>query len=72
MGVGTIRDKTVKRRDRNVPHTLGDVGKTYSKTSSGHTSGDRRSGQTHKKPKDLSGCEDRGCEKGGGVYVLLM
>ena len=47
-------------------------GKTYSKTSSGHTTGDRRSGQTRKKLKDLSACEERGRGEGGCVYVVCM
>ena len=39
--------------------------------SSGHAGG-TSPGQTHKKPKDLSGREreDRGRGEGGGVYVL--
>ena len=48
------------------------MGKTYSKTSSGQTVGDRRSGQTHKKPKDLSACEESGRGEGGGVYDVAM
>jgi len=47
-----MRDETLKRRDLNVSYTLGCGGKTYSRTSSGHTG--RRPDQTHKKPKDLS------------------
>ena len=58
----------------SLPHYSGCVGKTYSKPGSGHTTGDRRSGQTHKKPKDLSPCdrEDRGRGEGGGVYDVCM
>ena len=39
--------------------------------STGH-SGDTRSGQTRKKPKDLSALEreERGCGEGGGVYAV--
>ena len=46
------------------------MGKTYSKPSSGHISGGRRPGQTHKKPRDLSvyDREDRGCGE-GSVYM---
>ena len=51
-----MRDETLKRRDLNSSYTLGSVGKTYSKTSSGHTGG-TRPGQTRKKPKDLSARE---------------
>jgi hypothetical protein len=69
MGVGIIRDETLKRRDLNTSDTLGCGGKTYSKPSSGHTGG-RRPGQTLQKPKDLSACdpEERGC---GVCYVCL-
>jgi hypothetical protein len=68
MGVGIMRDETLKRRDLNVSHTLG---KTYSNLSSGHT-GLRSPGQTRKKPKDLTVCdrEERGCAEGGDVYVV--
>ena len=59
MGVGIMRDYKLKRRDLNSSHTLGCSGRNDSKTcigSSGHA-GDTRSGQTWKKPKDLSiGC----------------
>jgi hypothetical protein len=60
MGVVIIRDETLNRRDLNSSDTLGCTGKTYSKFSGGHT-GDRRPGQTRKKPKDLCVCdrEDR-------------
>ena len=52
------------------------MGRNDSKTSvgsSGHTGG-TRSGQTHKKPKDLSQREreDRGRGEGGGVYDVCM
>ena len=39
MGVGIMRDETLKRRDLNASHTLGCVGKTYRKTSGGHSAG---------------------------------
>ena len=59
--------------DLNSSHTLGRTGRNNSKPSigsSGHV-GDTSPGQTHKKPKDLSGREreDRGRGEGGGVYV---
>ena len=41
MGVGVMRDCTLKRRDLNTSYTLG--------------SGDTRPGQTRKKPEDLIG-----------------
>jgi hypothetical protein len=50
MGVGVMRDQTLKRRDLNASHTLGCVGKTYSKHGSGHAGG-KRPCQTEKKPK---------------------
>ncbi len=62
-----------KRRDLNDSDTLGCSGRNNSKSrsgSSGH-SGGKRSGQTRKKPKDLSEREgeDRGC---GGVGVCML
>jgi hypothetical protein len=51
-----MRDETLKRRDLNVSYTLGFTGKRYSKSSGGH-GGDRRPGQTRKKPKDLHVCD---------------
>ena len=53
LGVDVMRDKTLKRRDLNVSHTLGSEDKTDSKTNpSGHdTEGDSRPGQTRKKPR---------------------
>ncbi len=56
---------TTKTEGSALLVALGCVGKTYSKTSSGHTGGDSRSGQTRKKPKDLSACEERGRWDGG-------
>ena len=56
MGVGIMRDYTLKRRDLNSSHTLGCAGRNNSKSSigsSGHVGG-TRPGQTRKKPKDLS------------------
>ena len=53
MGVGIMRDYTLKRRDLNVSHTLGYVGRNKSKHSigsSGHTGG-TKPGQTIKKPR---------------------
>ena len=50
MGVGLMRDQTLKRRDLNTSHTLGCVGKTYSKHGSGDAGGQRPC-QTEKKPK---------------------
>ena len=50
MGVGIMRDKTLKRRDLNVSHTLGRTGGNNSKScigSSGHVGG-TRTGQTRK------------------------
>ena len=60
------------RRDLNSSHTLGCTGRNNSKSSSGssdHAEG-TRSGQTRKKPKDLSTREreERGRGEGGGVY----
>ena len=50
------------------------MGRKNSKTSSGSIGhvGDTSPGQTHKKPKDLSGRErqESGRGEGGGVYVL--
>ncbi len=49
------------------------VTKTYSKSSSGHTVGDRSPGQTRKKPKDLSVCDrdERGRGE-GGLCILCV
>jgi hypothetical protein len=71
MGVGIMKDETLKRRDLNDSHTLGSAGRTYNKPRSGHTGG-RRPGQTLKKPKDLSVCDREECGRGegGGVYVV--
>ncbi len=74
MGVGIMRDHTLKRRDLKVSYPLGWTGRNNSKSSngsSGHTRG-TRPGQTPKKPKDLSvrEDEDRGCGVGGGVYTV--
>ena len=51
-----------KRRDLNVLHTLGYVGRNNSKPSNGSSvhAGDTRPGQTRKKPKDLSTREREG------------
>ena len=70
MGVGIMRDEEQKSRDLNTSHTLGYTGKTYSKSSSGHTGG-RRPGQTRKKPKDLIVGYREECGRGevGGVFV---
>jgi hypothetical protein len=73
MGVGIMRDETLKRRDLNASHTLGCVGRNNSKPSirsSGHAGG-TRPGQTRKKPKDLSAREgeERGRGGDGGVYA---
>jgi hypothetical protein len=35
MGVGVMRDKSLKRRNLNVWHTLGDAGRKNSKTNIG-------------------------------------
>ena len=58
MGVGIIRDYTIKRRDLNTSDTLGSVGRHNSKPSIGSHghSGDKSPVQTWKTPKDLSGC----------------
>ena len=61
-----------KRDGTGFAHHLGSSGKTYSKPSSGHTVGGRSPGQTHKKPKDLSVCEEREHGVGTGVYVTMM
>ncbi len=81
MGVGIMRDLTLKRRDLNTSHTLCCAGRTNSKTSrgsSGHAGG-TTPGQTRKrckKPKDLSAREreerGRGEGAGGGVYDVCM
>jgi hypothetical protein len=63
-----------KRRDLNVSHTLGYVGRNDSKPSigsSGH-SGGTRPGQTRKKPKDLSSREGEECGRGGGGGVYSV
>ena len=66
----------LKRRDLNASHTLGRVGRNNSKTSNGSSghAGGTRSGQTRKKPKDLSvrEREDRGCGEDEGVYSVCM
>ena len=78
MGVGVTRDQTLKRRHLNASHTLGCVGKTDGiPNPSGHDTEGRlgsRSGQTHKKPRDLSAHdrEERGRGEGGGVYAVCI
>jgi hypothetical protein len=62
-----------KRRDLNVSYTLGSVGRNNSKLSigsSGHTGG-TRSGQTWKKPEDLSTREGEECGGGGGGGCMM-
>ena len=61
MGVGIMRDETLKRRDLNVSHTLGYMDA-------------RRPGQTRKKPKDLSAYDREECGRGegGGVYDVCI
>jgi hypothetical protein len=56
MGVGIMRDSTLKRRDLNVSYTPGCPRRNNSKSSSGSSGhvGDMRPGQTRKKPTDLS------------------
>jgi hypothetical protein len=78
MGVGLMRDYTLKRRDLNTSHTLGYTGRknsTPSIGSHGHTGG-TRPGQTLKTPKDLSTHEsevsERGCGESVGLYVVYM
>jgi hypothetical protein len=67
MGVGIMRDYTLKQEDlKHLSHT-GLRGKTYSKSSpSGLAAGNCRPGQTLKKPKYLSACDrdERGCGEG--------
>ncbi len=74
VGVGIMRDETLKQRDLNDSDTLGCEGRNNSKSSigsSGHV-GDTRPGQTHKKPKDLSSREREERGEGGGVYPVCM
>jgi hypothetical protein len=64
MGVGIMKDSTLKRRDLNSSPTLGSVGRNNSKTrtgSSGHVGG-TSPGQTCKKPKDLRTREQVMCK----------
>jgi hypothetical protein len=73
MGVGIMRDETLKRRNLNSSYTLGCEGGNDSKPSigsHGHYGATRR-GQTRKTPKDLSAC-DRGCGEDGGVYDVCI
>jgi hypothetical protein len=76
MGVGIMRDQTLKRRDLNSSHTLGCAGRNNIKPSSGSSghAGGTRPGHTRKKPKDLSAREreERGRGEGGGVYAVCM
>jgi hypothetical protein len=76
MGVGIMRDYTIKRRNLNVSHTLGCVSRNNSKPSigsSGH-SGGTSPGQTRKKPMDLREREheEGGWGEGGGVYPVCV
>jgi hypothetical protein len=75
MGVGIMRDETLKRRDLNVSYTLVEwVKHTVSLVVVTGYKRDRRLGQIRKKPKDLSVChrEERGCGEGGGVSVVVV
>jgi hypothetical protein len=66
----------LKRRDLNSSYILGCSGRNNSKPSVGSSgqAEDTRSGQTRKKPKDLSTREreERGCGSGGVLYVVYM
>ena len=62
----------LKRRDLNASHTLGCAVRNNSKSSSGSSghAGGTRSGQTCKKPKDLSAREGEERGRGGGLYAV--
>ena len=74
MGVGVMRDSSLKRRDLHASHTLGCAGRKNSKPNigiRGH-SGGTRPGQTRKTPKNLSAheSEESGREESVGLYVV--
>ena len=76
MGVGIMRDSTLKRRDLNVSYTLGHTGRNNSNTSigsHGHVGGTSPV-QTWKTPKDLSTREreECGCGEGVGLYTVYI
>ena len=76
MGVGVMRDESLKRRDLNSSHTLGSSGKKNSKPNIGihDHPGNTRPDQTHKTPKNLSTheSEDRGREESVGLYDVCI
>ncbi len=55
-----MRDKTPNLIPNDLNSSLGSEGKTYSNpSSSGHSGGGSRPGQTHKKPKNLYACDEK-------------
>ena len=76
MGVGIMRDSTLKRRHLIVSHTLGCAGRNNSNPSIGSDghAGSTRPDQTRKTPKDLSTREreERGRGESVGFHTVHM